>query len=325
MKSLESLMERVDDASAVVCSRSGIHPFAHSPIHSPIHPFIQWFIATVLSVSLITSASAQTIQLADQPGTPANSGIPALAGVGIDQTRLNSQVPIDLTFVDETGKDVTLGQYFGKRPVVLALVYFNCPMLCSLVQSALSGSMSLLKMNAGEDYEVVVVSINPGETPAQAADAKALMVKQYHHPGTDGGLHFLTGRESSIKALADAVGFHYKYDPAIAQYAHPAAITLLTPDAHVSRYLFGIDYGATDLRLAVVDAAGGRIGSVVDRTMLYCYHYDAASGRYSLAVMSLVRLGGLLTLVGIGVSIGLALRRQRRQASAVAHTAAGIH
>jgi protein SCO1/2 len=279
----------------------------------------------LLALSLVAGASAQTIQLADQPGTPANAGIPALDGVGIDQTKLNNQIPIDLTFVDEAGKDVTLGQYFGKRPVVLALVYFNCPMLCSLVQSALGGTMSLLKMDAGTDYDVVVVSINPGETPAQAADAKAQMVKQYHHPGTETGLHFLTGREPSIKALAAAVGFRYKYDPAIAQYAHPAAITVLTPDAHVSRYLFGIDYGATDLRLAVIDAAGGRIGSVVDRTLLYCYHYDAASGRYSLAVMSLVRLGGLLTLAGIGLSIVLTLRRQRRQASAVAHTAAGIH
>lgn len=290
-----------------------------------LRTFTPSLIAGILSLSVVAAASAQTIQLADQPGTPANAGIPALEGVGIDQTKLNGQVPIDLTFVDESGKDVTLAQYFGKRPVVLALVYFNCPMLCSLVQSALGGTMSLLKMNAGEDYEVLVVSINPGETPAQAADAKATLVRQYHHPGTDSGIHFLTGRESSIKALAAAVGFRYKYDPAIAQYAHPAAITVLTADAKVSRYLFGIDYGATDLRLAVVDAAGGRIGSVVDRTLLYCYHYDAASGRYSLAVMSLVRLGGLLTLAGIGLAIGLTLRRQRRQASAVASTAASIH
>jgi protein SCO1/2 len=268
--------------------------------------------------------SAQTIQLADQPGTPAGASVPALLGVGVDQTKLNNQIPLDLTFVDETGKDVTLGQYFGQRPVVLALVYCNCPMLCSLVQNALAGTLELLSLKAGNDFDVLVVSINPGETPAQAADAKASMVKQYRHPGTDGGFHFLTGREASIRALANAVGFRYTYDPAIAQYAHPAAITVLTPEARVSRYLFGIDYGATDLRLALVDAAGGKIGTVVDRTLLYCYHYDPSSGRYSLAIMSLVRLGGLLTLAGIGLSIGLTVRRQRRRVSAVAHTT-GIH
>lgn len=268
---------------------------------------------------------AQTIQLADQPGTPANIGVPALQGVGIDQTKLNNQVPLDVPFVDENGRDVTLGQYFGKRPVVLALVYFDCPMLCSLVQNALSGTLAILKLNAGSDFDVLVVSINPGETPAQAADAKAKMVQLYRHPGTETGLHFLTGREASIERLADAVGFKYKYDPAIAQYAHPAVITVLTPEGRVSRYLFGIDYGATDLRLAIVDAAGGRIGSIVDQTLLYCYHYDPATGRYSLAIMSLVRIGGLLTLAAIGLSIGLTLRRQRRQAGAVRRTAAGVH
>jgi protein SCO1/2 len=286
-------------------------------------------VATSLVVAAVLAAapalSAQTIQLADQPGTPANAGVPALAGVGIDQSKLDNQIPLTLPFVDEAGHDVTLGQYFGKRPVVLALVYFNCPMLCSLVQNALAGSMAILKMNAGTDYDVVVASINPGETPAQAADAKGKMVTLYRHPGTDAGLHFLTGREPAIEQLAAAVGFKYKYDPAIAQYAHPAAITILTPEGRVSRYLFGIDYGATDLRLAIDDASGGRIGSVVDQTLLFCYHYDPASGRYSLAIMSLVRIGGLLTLAGIGLSIGLTVRRQRRQAGAVRHTTAGVH
>lgn len=282
-------------------------------------------LAAALFIGAGLPARAQTIQLADQPGTPANVGVPALAGVGIDQSKLNNQIPLDVPFVDETGKDVTLAQYFGERPVVLALVYFDCPMLCSLVQNALSGTLALLKLKAGTDFDVLVVSINPGETPAQAADAKAKMVTLYKHPGTDGALHFLTGRETSIKRLADAVGFKYTYDPAIAQYAHPAAITVLTPEGRVSRYLFGIDYGATDLRLAIVDAAGGKIGDVIDTTLLYCYHYDPATGRYSLAIMSLIRLGGLLTLVAIGLSIGLTVRRQRRESRAVAHTAAGIH
>jgi protein SCO1/2 len=277
-----------------------------------------------MALTWATAAPAQTIPLADQPGTPAAVQVPGLDGVGIDQTKLNNQVPPDLPFVDEQGRDVTIGQYFGKRPVVLALVYFDCPMLCSLVQSALAGTLAIVKPQAGTDFDVVVASINPAETPAQAADAKSRMVTLYRHPGTDDGLHFLTGRESSIKALADAVGFRYKYDPTIAQFAHPAVIIVLTPQARVSRYLFGIDYGATDLRLALDEAAGGRIGNVVDQTLLFCYHYDAATGRYSLAIMSLIRLGGLLTVFGIVLSTVLAVRRQRRRAHAVADTA-GVH
>jgi protein SCO1/2 len=277
-----------------------------------------------MALTWATAAPAQTIPLADQPGTPAAVPVGGLAGVGIDQTKLNHQVPLDLPFVDEQGRNITIGRYFGKRPVVLALVYFDCPMLCSLVQNALADTLAIVTPKAGRDFDVVVASINPAETPAQAADAKARMVTRYRHPGTDDGLHFLTGRESSVKALADAVGFRYKYDPTIAQFAHPAVIIVLTPEARVSRYLFGLDYGATDLRLALDEAAGGRIGNVVDQTLLYCYHYDPLTGRYSLAVMSLIRLGGLLTVLGIMVSVVLAVRRQRRRAHAVAHTA-GVH
>lgn len=268
--------------------------------------------------------SAQTTQFADQPGTPVGVQVGGLDGVGIDQTKLNHQVPLDLPFVDEQGRNVTIGQYFGKRPVVLALVYFDCPMLCSLVQSALAGTLAIVKPQAGTDFDVVVASINPGETPAQAADAKARMVALYRHPGTDDGLHFLTGRESAIKALADAVGFRYKYDPTIAQFAHPAVIIVLTAQARVSRYLFGINYGATDLRLALDEAAGGRIGNVVDQTLLFCYHYDPLTGRYSLAIMSLIRVGGILTVLGILLPTVLAVRRQRRRAHAVAN-AASVH
>jgi protein SCO1/2 len=305
--------------------RSFTHsPFTHSPTYSRIRTFALSLIAAVVALSVTVPVAAQTVQMADQPGTPASVTIPALKGVGVDQ-KLDAQVPIDLTFVDDQGKDVVLGQYFGKRPVVLALVYYNCPMLCSLVQNSLAGTMAILNLTAGKDYDVVVVSVNPGETPAQAADAKGKMLTLYRHPGSDAGFHFLTGREENIKKLADAVGFRYTYDPAIAQYAHPAVITFLTPQAKVSRYLFGIDYGARDLKLAIMDAAGGQIGSAIDQALLYCYHYDEASGRYTLAIMTFVRLGGLLTLAGIGLSIGLTMRRQRRERSAVAHTAAGVH
>lgn len=288
-------------------------------------PFVRCLAGVLAALSLSVPARAQTLQLADQPGTPAGVKVAGLEGVGIDQTKLNNQIPLDAAFVDEQGRDVTLGQYVGERPVVLALVYFDCPMLCSLVQNALAGTLAIIKPNAGTDFEVLVVSINPGETPAQAASAKARFVALYRRSGTDGGLHFLTGRQASITRLADAVGFRYTYDPAIAQFAHPAVITVLTPAGRVSRYLFGIDYGATDLRLALIDATGNKIGSVVDATLLYCYHYDPATGRYSLAIMSLIRIGGLITVAGLGASILLTVRRQRRQARAVAHTAAGTH
>jgi protein SCO1/2 len=287
--------------------------------------FVRCLMWCLAAFSLAAPALAQTIQLADQPGTPAGVKVAGLSGVGVDQTKLNSQVPLDAAFVDEQGRDVTIGQYIGERPIVLALVYFDCPMLCSLVQNALAGTLAIIKPNAGTDFEVLVVSINPGETPAQAADAKARFVTQYRRPGTDGGLHFLTGRQASIARLADAVGFRYIYDPAIAQFAHPAVITVLTPKGRVSRYLFGIDYGATDMRLALIDASDNRIGSVADRTLLYCYHYDPSTGRYSLAIMSLIRIGGLITVAGLGASIVLTVRRQRRHARAVAHTAAGTH
>src|SRR5579863_10204056 len=294
-------------------------------VNSLIRPFVHGLMALTVSVAAVSVTSAQTLQLADQPGTPAAVKVAGLEGVGIDQTKLNNPIPLDAAFVDEHGRDVTLGQYVGQRPVVLAMVYFDCPMLCSLVQNALAGTLAIVKPNAGTDFEVLVVSINPGETPAQAADAKARFVAQYRRPGTDGGLHFLTGRQASIARLADAVGFRYRYDAAIAQFAHPAVITVLTPAGRVSRYLFGIDYGATDMRLALIDASDNRIGSVADRTLLYCYHYDPSTGRYSLAIMSLVRIGGLITLAGLAVSIGLTVRRQRREAHAVAHTAAGTH
>jgi len=245
------------------------------------------------------------------PGIVASDQIPILREVGIDH-KLDALVPPDLEFADETGRPVRIGDYVGRRPVVLALVYYECPMLCTQVLNGLVGSLEALAFNPGEEFEVVVVSFDPGETPALAADKRRMYLKRYSRPGTDAGWHFLTGREASVKALADAVGFRYAYDEAIDQYAHPAAITVLTSEGRVSSYLYGIEFAPRDLRLALVEATEGRIGTAIDQVLLFCYHYDPETGKYGLVVMNLVRTGGILTVLGLGAFILVTLRRERR-------------
>jgi protein SCO1/2 len=196
-------------------------------------------------------------------------------------------------------------------------------MLCTQVLNGLVGSLEGMNLDAGADFEVVVVSFDPGETPALAADKKKTYLRRYGRPQTAGGWHFLTGREASIATLADAIGFRYAYDEAIDQYAHPAAITVATPDARVARYLFGIEFVPRDLRLALVEATDGQIGTVVDQALLFCYHYDPESGTYGFAIMNLVRLAGLATVLVMAGGIFLSLRRERRQNQAVHGTATG--
>lgn len=256
------------------------------------------------------------------PGQPAMAPLPMLKDVRIDQ-KLDFAVPLDLPFVDETGKDVTLQQYFGQRPVVVALVYYECPMLCTQVLNGLFSSMEPLKLDAGRDFDLVVVSFDPGETPAMAKAKKASYLKHYQRPTSEVGIHFLTGRQPAIDRLADAVGFRYVYDETIDQYAHPAAVTVLTPQGHVSKYLYGVEFAPMDFRFAVVSAGDGKIGTLVDQALLYCFHYDPATGKYSVAIMTFVRLAGLLTLAGLGAFLFVHLRRERRQNSAVAPTATG--
>jgi protein SCO1 len=255
-------------------------------------------------------------------GKTASSVVPILKDVRIDQ-KLNGQVPLDLTFTDSTNQTVTLQQYFGTKPVVLALVYYECPMLCTQVLNGIVGSLETLNLDAGRDFNVVVVSFDPGETPAQAQAKRATFIRRYRRPGDDDGIHFLTGRQEPITKLTDAVGFRYKYDPTLGQFAHPAAITILTPSGLISKYLYGIDFAPRDLRLALVEASNGKIGTAVDAALLYCYHYDASSGKYSVAVMNIIRLFGVVTVAGFGTFILLSLRRERRQANAVKRTATG--
>jgi protein SCO1/2 len=281
-------------------------------------------VAGACLLGAIAPASAQTTAplSVPPPGLAATAQIPMLRDVRIDQ-KLDSPVPLDAAFADEDGRDVKLGDYFGKRPVILVLAYYECPMLCTQVINATVSSMLPLTFSANQEFNVVVVSFDPGETPAMARRKRDDFLKRYGRPGAEAGIHFLTGRQTSIAALTDAVGFRYAYDPKIDQYAHPATITILTPLGHVSRYLFGIEFAPRDLKFALIDAASERIGNIVDQAMLFCYHYDPTTGTYGFAIMTAVRLGGLLTVGGLGAFILVTLRRDRRQARAVKATAAG--
>ena len=281
--------------------------------------------AAVFTVSLASSAVAQPSAplSVPPPGPAALEQIPILKDAGLEQ-RLDSQVPLDTPFMDENGRSVRLGDYFGKRPVVLALVYYECPMLCTQVLNGLVGSLDALTFTSGQHFDVVAISFDAGETPAMAAAKRAAYLKRYGRPGSETGVHFLTGREDDIRRVTDAVGFHFKYDPVIDQYAHPAVITVLTPEGKVSRYLFGIEFAPVDFRLALVEAAAHRIGTAIDQMLLFCYHYDPESGKYGFAITNIVRLGGVLTVLALGSFILMNLRRERRQGSAVTGTATGI-
>jgi protein SCO1/2 len=239
-----------------------------------------------------------------------------LQQVGYDQ-RLGRPVPLDLAFRDETGRPVRLGSYLGDRPAVLVLAYYECPMLCSMVLAGVAGVLKTLSLDVGKDFDVVVVSIDPGETPRLAAEKKRDTVNRYGRYGTEKGWHFLTGEQEAITRLARAVGFRYYYDEQRDEYAHAAGMVVLTPRGEIARYLFGIEYAPRDVRLALVESAGGRIGTLVDQVLLYCYHYDPQIGRYSAAAMNVLRLAAAATVAGLVLMIALFRRRERRQAGPV--------
>ncbi|MEO5742645.1 MAG: SCO family protein [Vicinamibacterales bacterium] len=271
----------------------------------------------------LTSRSALLISLAAAPllaqPRPTETGMPAaevpaaLREVGFDQ-HLDQMLPLDVEFTDEHGRAVKLGDYFGKRPVVLAFDYYGCPMLCLQSLSSLAATLGVLSENPGEDFDVVNVSIDPRETPALAFEKKAHYVERSGKPAIAQGWHFLTGTEASIQRVTKAAGFRYVWDESAQQYAHPAGIVIATPQGKVARYLFGIDYGPRDLRLALLDASEGKISSPLKKALLYCYHYDPATGRYSLAIMRIVRMAGAATVLSLGMLILVWTRRERRQA-----------
>jgi protein SCO1 len=264
---------------------------------------------SLLSLSL--AASAQLYQEPKGLG-PANVKPAILEKIGIDQ-RLNEQLPLETTFHDESGRTVRLGDYFNEKPVILALVYYTCPMLCSEVLNGLTTSVRMLKFTAGKEFDVVAISINPRETPADALSKRAVYLQRYRRPESEPGWHFLTGEEPAIQAVAKAAGFRYTWDPSIQQYAHASGIMVVTPQGKLAQYYYGIEYSPRDLRLGLVQASENKIGSLVDQLLLYCYHYDPATGKYSAIVMRIVRLAGAATALGIGVLVLVLFRRERQR------------
>ena len=239
-----------------------------------------------------------------------NARPPLLTEVGIDQ-KLNEQIPLDLNFRDETGKAVRLREYFGEKPVILVLAYYECPMLCTQVLNGLTRSLQGMTLDMGKEFNVVTVSINPRETTELAAAKKRVYAGIYGRLLAEQGWHFLTGEQPAIQELARAVGFRYAYDPESGQYAHASVIMVLTPEGRLSRYFFGIQYASRDLRLSLVEASAGKIGSAVDQLLLFCYHYDPATGKYGLVILNIVRAAGLATVLAIGGFIWVLLRRER--------------
>ncbi len=235
---------------------------------------------------------------------------PALRDVGVDQ-RLGESVPLDAPFRDETGKAVTLGDYFGgTKPVVLVMTYFECPMLCTLVLNGLTKTLKTMSFEPGKEFDVVAVSFDPRDTPELAAKKKATYVGEYGRAATADGWHFLTGDEAAIARVASAVGFRYKWVPEEKQFAHAAAIMVATPEGKLARYFYGVDYAGRDLRLGLVEAADHEIGSAVDALLLFCYAYDPATGKYGAIALNMVRVGGVATVLAIGAFMGVMFRRE---------------
>jgi protein SCO1/2 len=236
-------------------------------------------------------------------------GRPAiLRDIGFDQ-RLGETISLDLPFRDEAGRAVSLGDYFGERPVVLTLNYYGCPMLCTVSLNGLASALDTLSFTAGREFEVVTVSFDASESPQLAAAKKETYLKRYKRPGAERGWHFLTGDQAAIDRLTAAVGFRYARDPVTGQFAHPAGVMVLTPRGVMARYLYGIEYSPKDLRFALVEASEGRIGNPVDQIVLACYQYDPATGRYGAAIMRILRIGGALTLGALVTFVAVMLRR----------------
>ena len=285
----------------------------------------QWWTIALLGILAVAQAFVPVSYAGQAPavpqaGTPSPLGNakvlpPLLQGIGIDQ-KLNEQIPLELHFRDEFGKTVRLGDYFGKKPVLLSLVYFDCPMLCTMAENGLLHSLQEVKFTAGHEFDVLTVSFDPHDTVELAAAKKAVYVGLYGRKGADTGWHFLTGDEAEIQQLTRAVGFRYRYDPQAKQFVHATGIMLLTPQGRIARYFYGIYYPSRDLRLGLVEASANKIGSPVDEVLLFCCRYDPATGKYGMLISRVIQISGLMTILVIGGLI-LALSRSRRAASAL--------
>ena len=275
-------------------------------------------LALLIVAVLMLPRGGRAQDLGPAPGERVGAGLPSAAGmpellqeVGLDQ-KLNAQLPLDLRFKDEAGRDVKLGDYFGRRPVILTLNYFECPMLCTEVLNGLTSTLGVLSFSIGKEFDVVTVSFDPHDTPELALQKKANYLARYKRAGAAEGWHFLTGRPPEISMLTRAVGFRYAYNADARQFAHASGIMVATPEGRLSHYFYGIEYGPRDVRLALIEAADRKIGSPADQLLLACFHYDPSTGRYSLAVMTVVRVAGVATLVLIGGAILMMRRREQR-------------
>jgi protein SCO1 len=276
-----------------------------------IGPARLWLAVVSLLLAMVACPQRGAAQLMD-PLQNIGTRPELLQQAGIDQ-KLNDTIPLDLRFRDEHGNTVELAQYFGSKPVIVSLVYYNCPMLCTQVLNGLERSLRLIPMDIGSDFNVITVSIDPTDRPVLAEAKQALYTGLYGRPGGAQGWHFLTGDEPQIKRLADSVGFRYAYDPDSKQYAHPAAIMMLTPEGKISRYFYGITYPSRDLRLGLIDASEGKIGSPVDAILLFCYHYDPHTGKYGLLISRVLQLLGVLTVLIVGILMIILFRGEHYQ------------
>lgn len=276
-------------------------------------------LASVSFIILVAVTAQAAAQMSGLPaaGYKTEAGMSAstvpvpLRDIGFDQ-RLNERMPLDIPFLDEAGRSVRLGDFFGARPVVLVFAYFECPMLCTMSLNGLGSALNILSLEPGRDFEIVTISFNPKDTPASAREKKAQYLQRYKHPAAGGAWHFLTGGEGSIDRITDAAGFRFTWDEPTKQFAHPTGVMVLTPDGRLARYLYGIEYGPRDLRYALVEASEGRVGNPVDALLLYCFHYDPMTGRYGIAIMRAIRLASGATVLAIGGFVFLMLRRERR-------------
>lgn len=282
---------------------------------------LKLFVVLVVLLFFV-NASAQRVEHYNSPlyspktydpsQTGTSNGLPpTLQKVGIEQ-HLNEQIPLDAVFKDENGKEVKLGEYFGKdRPVILALVYYECPMLCNEVLNGLTGTLKSLSMSAGKDFDVIAISFDARENdkPELAKNKKESYLKRYGREGSENGWHFLTGTQSEIDKVTQAVGFNYRWDEESNQFAHVGGIMITTPAGKLSRYLYGIDYAPKDVKFAVMESAENKIGNPAEQLLLYCYHYDPATGKYGLSILKVMRLGGIITLIGLGAMIFVFWRR----------------
>ena len=270
--------------------------------------------AAVCALLSAVSASGQVSAYGDKAaGENTGDQLPiVLQKVGVAQ-RLNQQLPLDAAFVDETGKAVHLGDYFGKHPAVVSMVYYNCPLLCSEELDGLTSALEMVKLTPGKDFEIIVMSIDPTETPADAAKKKAFYLKRYGRPETADGWHFLTGQKPAIDAVTSAIGFGYVQVPGpdgrLTQFAHASSIELATTDGKMAQYYLGVEYSPKDILLGLIDASGNKIGSPVANILTYCYHYDPQTNKHSLIVARVVQFGGMVTMAGLGGFIFLMFRR----------------